>query len=126
MDYKDKLRLAKEALDSGSYDKKTIEYIFPELKESKSERIKKVIYGWICTQPSQFFDNGFSKEEMLAWLEKQGEQLVSTDMKSINEKAKEYVLGFHPSIQRICKESFEDGANYVISCIEKIKTKQPI
>lgn len=49
-------------------------FIFPELKESEDERIRKVIYGWICTQPSQFFDNGFSKEEMLAWLEKQGEQ----------------------------------------------------
>ena len=51
-----------------------IETLFPELKESEDERIRKVIYGWIYTQPSQFFDNGFSKEEMLAWLEKQGEQ----------------------------------------------------
>ena len=41
-------------------------------QESKGERIRKVIYGWIYTQPSQFFDGGFSKEEMLAWLE-QGE-----------------------------------------------------
>ena len=49
-----------------------IQYLFPELKESKDERIRKVIYGWIYTQPSQFFDNGFSKEEMLTWLEKQG------------------------------------------------------
>ena len=45
--------------------------LFPELK-GKDERIRKTIYGWIYTQPSQFFDNGFSKEEMLAWLEKQG------------------------------------------------------
>ena len=47
--------------------------IFPELKESKDERIRKVIYGWIYSCPSEFFDNGFSKEEMLAWVEKQGE-----------------------------------------------------
>lgn len=33
MDYENKLLLAKEALDSGSYDKETIEYIFPELKK---------------------------------------------------------------------------------------------
>ena len=44
------------------------------IPESEDEKIRKVIYGWIYTQPSQFFDNGFSKEEMLAWLEKQGEQ----------------------------------------------------
>ncbi len=49
-----------------------IEEVFPEIKESKDEKIKKVIYGWIYTQPLQFFDSGFSKEEMLAWLEKQG------------------------------------------------------
>lgn len=33
MDYEEKLRLAKEALESGSYDTETIEYIFPELKK---------------------------------------------------------------------------------------------
>ena len=44
MNYEDKLRLAKEALASGSYDKETIEYIFPELKESEDERIRKAIF----------------------------------------------------------------------------------
>ena len=61
------------------------EDIFPELKESKDEKIKKVIYGWIYTQPSQFFDSGFSKEEMLAWLEKQGEQKPVIEMKTPEE-----------------------------------------
>jgi hypothetical protein len=41
-------------------------------------------------------------------------------MKSINEKVEEYVSGFHPSIQRICKESYIDGANYVLETIEDI------
>ena len=59
---------------NGSFHRADLERMFPELAESEDEKIKKVIYGWICTQPSQFFDNGFSKEEMLAWLEKQGEQ----------------------------------------------------
>lgn len=49
---------------------------FPELIESKDERIRKVIYGWICTQPSQFFDGGFFKEEILAWLEKAGKYSI--------------------------------------------------
>ena len=51
-----------------------IEYIFPELVESKDERIRNVIRGWIYTRPTSFFDNGISKEEILAWLEKQGEK----------------------------------------------------
>ena len=41
-------------------------------------------------------------------------------MKSINEKAEEYVLGFHSSIHRMCKESYIDGANYVVEQIEKL------
>lgn len=76
MNYEDKLRLAKEALASNSYDKETIEYIFPELQESDDERIKKAIVKIISD-----IDGGFSfekysiiKKEALAWLEKQGEQ----------------------------------------------------
>lgn len=37
MTEQERLRLAEEALHSGSYDKETIEYIFPELKESEDE-----------------------------------------------------------------------------------------
>ena len=48
---------------------KYLPMLFPEIKEDKDERIRKVIYGWIYSCPSEFFDNGFSKEEMLAWVE---------------------------------------------------------
>ena len=69
MDYKERLRLAKEALESGSYDKDTIEYIFPELKESEDERIREKICKLL-------WDNAPYEEaqEYIAWLEKQGEQ----------------------------------------------------
>ena len=71
--YEEKLR---EIINSNSEyypskDKDVLAKYFPELKEDKDERIRKTIYGWIYTQPSEFFDNGFSKEEMLAWVEKQ-------------------------------------------------------
>jgi hypothetical protein len=71
MDYKEKLRLAKEALDSGSYDRETIEYIFPELKESEDERIRKTL---IRFHKSTIDVDGIKGEDILAWLEKQGEQ----------------------------------------------------
>ena len=51
----------------------------PELAESEGERIRRVIRGWIYTRPASFFDNGISKEEMLAWLEKQCEQKPAVD-----------------------------------------------
>lgn len=78
MDYQAKLRLAKEALDSGSYDKETIEYLFPELKESEDERIRKGIKSIL----EHYKENGevvcpypfVTIEEAIAWLEKQGEK----------------------------------------------------
>ena len=41
-------------------------------------------------------------------------------MKTIKEKSEEYTDGLHPSIQRMCKESFVDGANYVLEQIEEV------
>lgn len=54
---------------------KRMEQIFPELKESEGEKIRKVLFGWINLEPSTSFNDtfdGFSKEQILAWLEKQG------------------------------------------------------
>lgn len=45
----------------------------PELKESEGEKIRKVLIGWINLEPSTSFNDtfdGFSKEQILAWLEK--------------------------------------------------------
>lgn len=72
--YKEKLKLAKEALESGSYDKETIEYIFPELAESEDERIRK----WIVKELESKYVvdnkvNNLEADKALAWLEKQGE-----------------------------------------------------
>ena len=64
----------KEAGYEWDAEKKELKKIEVASKESKDERIRKTIYGWIYYEPSAFFDNGFSKEEMLAWVEKQGEQ----------------------------------------------------
>lgn len=47
----------------------------PELKESEGEKIRKVLIGWINLEPSTSFNDtfgGFSKEQILAWFEKQG------------------------------------------------------
>ena len=78
MDYEKKLALAKEALDSGSYDKETIEYIFPELKESEDEKIRKNIIIALKSQKDELGDfyksHNTSESELVDWIEKQGEQ----------------------------------------------------
>ena len=46
----------------------------PEFQESEDERIRKVLIGWINLEPSTSFNDtfdGFSKEQILAWLERQ-------------------------------------------------------
>ena len=79
MDYNDKLKLAKEALVSGSYDKETIEYIFPELKESEDERIRKELIEFFdkdafdCGDKSEWV-NGIKYKDVVAWLKKQVKQ----------------------------------------------------
>lgn len=75
--YEDALKRAKELLDDmdkGDYfaSKADIENIFPELKEneSKDEKIRKAIIAYI----SHGQHCGVSNKDMIAWLEKQGEQ----------------------------------------------------
>lgn len=54
---------------------KRMEEIFPSLKEYEGERIRNVLIGWINLESSISFGDtfdGFSKEQILAWLEKQG------------------------------------------------------
>lgn len=60
-----------------------LEFLIPELQESKGDKIRKMIRGWIYTRPSSFFDNGVSKEETLAWLEKQGEKKANENNEEI-------------------------------------------
>ena len=85
MDYKEKLRLAKEALDSGSYDKETIEYIFPELKEeNEDERIQRKLINALKECGFTHFNDEFTVQDAIAWLEKQGEQKFVDKCKDCN------------------------------------------
>lgn len=74
--YEKSIERAKEALNSGSYDRETIEYIFPEFKESEDEKIRKAIIELIKMvnkNPIQqlFGYENITYSDMLAWLERQ-------------------------------------------------------
>ena len=63
--------------DKDSLQRKTVEHIFPELKESEDDRIRKAIkYGLdhVFTNNTTVF--GVTKEQCLTWLEKQGNPTV--------------------------------------------------
>lgn len=69
------------------YAKGTMEYLFPELKESEGEKIRKWLIGYfnqyIIDGMPQVFGNGLNVKDVLAWLEKQGEQKPTTDIQNL-------------------------------------------
>ena len=79
MDYKEKYEQALERAKKihnqteFDYEKGMMEEIFPELKESEDEKIRKWLIDWAkAVNWSEQFT--VTKEQVLAWLEKQGEQ----------------------------------------------------
>jgi hypothetical protein len=93
MDYQEKLRLAKEALDSGSYDKETIEYIFPELKNSEDDRVRKCLITFFRRFPYDSIVNaGTNAKEALAWLENQGHDGKKWIYEDVYLKEKEQLI----------------------------------
>lgn len=81
MDYKEKYEQALERarminngedvdVEAGTT---TCEYIFPELKESEDERIRKELIGFLQLPHPQFVGER-KQEKWIAWLEKQGEK----------------------------------------------------
>ena len=58
------------------YGNSITEEIFPELKESEDDRIKKDLIQWIEEFPDIIW-RGHYKKDVIAWLEKQGEQKSS-------------------------------------------------
>lgn len=72
--YDKAIQRAKEILEIGVKESRDIKFIlsfFPELKESKEERIRKAAIAFV--EASDHFDYhlGISKEDVIAWLEKQ-------------------------------------------------------
>ena len=79
-EYKKKLTLAKERYNNpkiSEEEKKFIEQIFPELIESEDEKVRKELYKYfhdLQLSNDREFSPSTSIDEILAWLEKQGEQ----------------------------------------------------
>ncbi len=57
-----------------------VEYIFPELQESKDERIRESLLEYLHTLPNHYSHDGVCAPEWIAWLEKQGESYTKRDV----------------------------------------------
>ena len=78
MTEKEKAKAYDEAVERANkiYGNSITEEIFPELKESEDDRIKKDLIQWIEEFPDIIW-RGHYKKDVIAWLEKQGEQKSS-------------------------------------------------
>ena len=70
--YEDILDLAKKMYDAGTYDAQTIERLFPELKCTADERIRKALISCVnkIFEEYSVFEHT-TKENILAWINKQ-------------------------------------------------------
>ena len=77
MDYKEKLEDAKRLYETANADQRyVLESLFPELVGSEDEKVRKALVEMVRdrTGDELWVDYNVHKEEVLAWLEKQGEQ----------------------------------------------------
>ena len=78
------LARARESLKDGGISQNTIDYmtsIFPELKESEDERIRKALIFYLGGMPENTeLRNGITIRDVFAWLEKQGETFTKKDV----------------------------------------------
>lgn len=67
-----------------------VEYIFPELADSEDERIRKAL---IRFHKSTIDVDGIKSEDIIAWLEKQGEKKSSDEVLKIRQEV--YQSGYN-------------------------------
>ena len=83
--------------------------IFPELKESEDEVIRKAIIEHFAGSHSSMFPyRGFTKEQILAWLEKQGEQNTNILWHDVSEEPEKYR-------ELLCEWYAKGDINYITS-----------
>ena len=90
--------------DTSKAEKEFIEFIFPELKESEDEKIKKELIGYFTGWSDKHLFRGFKAEQILAWLEKQGEQNNLLNFDEAEKEKNDFVSGQFVE----CRKSFNE------------------
>jgi hypothetical protein len=118
--YKEALERAKGMWEQGMMPER-IEYIFPELKKSEDERVKRCISDVVRKYGSEFATGTVTKEKMLAWLENQGktswkpskEEMdvlygLSYITNEFDERKEEVIMRLYQDLKRV----FFNGASF--------------
>ena len=114
-----------EGMDEGDYfaSNEDIENIFPELKESKDERIKKAIIR-ILKGETRYVSKE-DTDKYVAWLEKQGEKKPAENVKTLDaDKAIEWLAAnvrLYASLNFLYESDCPTGDVEVESLIKSFK-----
>lgn len=93
---------AKSAYGTGAYDDATMEFIFPQLRESEDEKIRKEIIEVLRFVPSSIWEQAKTNyERCFAYLEKQKEQKPIAESKRLANEVIEYLAmcGYSPVLK---------------------------
>ena len=83
--------------------KAVLEEIFPELKESEDERIRKELVFYLGDMPEDTeLRNGVTNRDVLAWLEKKGRQKHAW-----SEEDEEHIDSLLKRLDGLCRNEFE-------------------
>ena len=100
VDYDNTLRL---------YAKGTMEYLFPELKESEDEKIRKELYDFCikCSNGDTVVNQRTDYKRWADWLEKQSEKKSSDEVLKIRQEV--YQSGYNDGYKHGCEDTKKKG-----------------
>lgn len=100
--------------------KDIIEYIFPELKESEDEKIRKTLIEYFNAYPKDYYGE-LKKSHILAWLEKQGGQKPAWS--ALDERNLEGIIDEIEASKNFAPESDLVTYDRYLSWLKLLRTK---
>ena len=130
MDYKEKVIALLKSQELSKEQKEKLENIFPELKESEDEKVRKDIISYI--QVANQVIPQFQKDKWIAWLEKQGEKkpqrMISAEAKEAmydkpawSEEDEDFMYDTLSNLTEL-KDRYGEGYGNVGKCIDWLKS----
>lgn len=100
-----------------------MDYVFPELKDSKDERIRKAIINVFATHKDYEIFYGVSVEDILAWLEKQAEHANFRNKIQVGDRVTRNEDGVLVNLSQLDRVTKQDKNNMGISEATKQELK---
>ena len=98
---------------------KAAEFVFPELAESGDERIRKALLEHIKGITGWNYFLGISREQMIAWLEKQDEKFACGTFVNVDDVREEFMREVYRVLDA---DSTNDRANQIIDAFDSLPT----